>query len=340
MSELALNSEEHPNSEDSEDFSESSDTRLRPLKLHITEYMVRKSALIELVLTRIPLNQFNLPEGYYRPDLLPNSIEDLQTVHIIEMDGSEIIAPNNMNSEFAENLLDEQKLMTAYVQLKYDEGFPATPTGEPFWSILDFEPPGAHLVFQAYLESGTKGLRMLSSLSNRWRLEDLLIYFQLYYWGPRAKSYDLFKAASRQREMSHAINTLQDDHLLKATKLMDIAMTYVKGDDFEELLTPKVAIDLAKLAFQIQRLSTGLPAMSPAVNGDGGSASVHASVEVILRQLVGDQPLNVSDEGVTGATSRRARIRERLLSDPETAAAAQELILRLTAPKPKEGAEL
>lgn len=68
-------------------------------------------------------------------------------------------------------ILNHQALQKAYVPLNYDEGYPMTPEGQPFWQKLPCEPIDAYLAFQGYLEQGTSGGRQLFVLSSNINLQ-------------------------------------------------------------------------------------------------------------------------------------------------------------------------
>lgn len=138
----------------------------------------------------IPLNDFGLPTGIYRTDLLPfhdyhpesrpRTLDhdtktvfeppktlDHDTVTITNSlgspgesedapdgsrDGDLVVAPRVHPSEYRIAGFEAHALARAYVPLQYDEGFPAFDNGSPFWGRLEYEPIDAFQAFQRYLQ--------------------------------------------------------------------------------------------------------------------------------------------------------------------------------------------
>ena len=137
--------------------------------------------------SEIPLNDFGLPTGIYRTDLLP--FHDYRpNEHVLpesrprtngksvdyvifddplgpsgepedDSDGSRVHHPVTASQE---DPLEEKAeyriagfpasaLSHAYVPLQYDEGFPAFANGSSFWNRLEYEPGDAYQAFQRYL---------------------------------------------------------------------------------------------------------------------------------------------------------------------------------------------
>ncbi len=118
----------------------------------------------------IPLNDFGLPTGIYRTDLLPFHDYQPNKANGTGASGeSEDIPDGSRGSDLMvapqvhpSNGKDEEvyriagflpeSLSRAYVPLQYDEGFPAFTNGSPFWGRLEYEPVDAFQAFQRYLE--------------------------------------------------------------------------------------------------------------------------------------------------------------------------------------------
>lgn len=237
------------------------------------------------------------------------------------------ISPENGNGT---GLLPEG-LEYAFVPLTYSEGFPTLPDGLPFWDQLDFEPSDVYLAFRGYLDRGRMGARQLSSLEGApdipesvATLKTLQESFHLYYWKFRARAYDMFELAALRRARERRALLLEDDHYFVAQRLMKVVKLYLMGDEFRDLLTPKVALDALKTVVQLQRISSGLPAHGPAEPDTKEPPAPAASFEVILRNLVDPRDEKPIIDGDTGKV-----IMERALQDPETASLAQELVIRL-----------
>ena len=95
-------------------------------------------------------------------------------------------------------------------------------------------------------------------------------------------------------------------------------------EDFWDMLTPKVGIDLLKTLAAMQRISVGLPGTQPVTEGGGVQGSM--SLEVIMRQLSADD----NQEATTKELD--SRLASKILSDPVATSMAQELIVRMTLP--------
>ncbi len=126
--------------------------------------------------SEIPLNDFGLPTGIYRTDLLPFHDYDPSPTpaHVLpesrsnglgspeepedDSDGSRVHHPVMASQE---DPLEKQEyriagfpaaaLSHAYVPLQYDEGFPAFANGSSFWNRLEYEPGDAFQAFERYL---------------------------------------------------------------------------------------------------------------------------------------------------------------------------------------------
>jgi len=120
--------------------------------------------------SEIPLNDFGLPTGIYRTDLLPfhdyqpHKPNGANNVKLLGSPEESEGAPDGSRSDDltvapqADPLTDyriagfpAQALSNAYVPLQYDEGFPAFLSGSPFWCRLEYEPGDAFQAFDRYL---------------------------------------------------------------------------------------------------------------------------------------------------------------------------------------------
>ncbi len=298
----------------------------------------------------LPRNQYGLPEGIYRADLITVTSDEDETnvTQATPSNGQDVrsaltLVPNGDDAPSAEtagelhSTLDpppsylpvSQTEHAAFTPLSYSEGFPTLAGGIPFWSKLEWEPHEAYVEFQRYLLSGAEGARQLFTLvddSAERSLQALNLLSTLYYWIDRSKSFDLFKIAESRRAQFQRALHLEDDHYLKATRLLDVCMAYLEGEDFSEELTPKVAIDLLKVVTQLQRVSSGLPGAAP--RGSEKGEPIPTSLEVVLRTIAGQGGLQHEhgDNGVINEAGQRLDI---ALNDPKTAEMAQELIIRI-----------
>ena len=238
-----------------------------------------------------------------------------------------------------------EDLDPAFEWLNYDEGFPAQRAGLPFWSKLPYEPQAAYQTFERYLTMGAHardGNRSISALvqlhTNKQSSEEetsaLLSEIQhmyvLYYWKFRTAAYDMFRVAEHRRQMELRAVEVNNDHFFRAQKLMRRLDTYLEDEElFWEEITPKTALELFRHLTSVQRLSAGMPAMSPAADGSG-TGNVK-SIEFYARQRAAEEREDRTQE--TGADGLvidgSTGLVERALADPETAGAAQSLIIKL-----------
>ncbi|KKL46560.1 hypothetical protein LCGC14_2344340, partial [marine sediment metagenome] len=161
----------------------------------------RKIEVVKAAASTLPLNSFGLPDGYYRPDLLPttllpehsdvtgslpvaDAINDVlpsgcplegdpvttETDASSDADNDASSIGNQESQELTvtngarESILDRQVLQNAYTPLMYDEGFPTQPDGRPFWDRLEFEAVEAFEAFKVYLNQGRAGARQVYDL--------------------------------------------------------------------------------------------------------------------------------------------------------------------------------
>lgn len=270
-----------------------------------------RTALMEHLASDIPTNEFGLPVGIYRMDLLPEE-------------------PS------------KEELRNAFVPLSYHEGFPSLPTGDPLWACLPHEPPEAFQLFDAYLRlpsvvSGVRSVHTLRARATELAIpqhlvegEKVFLYYFGYFWDFRVRAYDLWMEASRRKTQERrAIETL-DTHYFQADTLLKRLMKYLEDEEeFWDLMTPKVAIDFFNKLITVQRISAGLSAAGSGVRGQGNLVGSNegegTSVEILFRNLA-QQNADARD-GVTIDQSTEAM--QQVLDDPATAQLAQELIIKL-----------
>lgn len=226
----------------------------------------------------LPLNSVGLPTGYWRLDLLP--LENMTEAH----------------------------LEIAWVPLSYSNGYPALPDGNTFWSQLPFEGAHDYEEFQKYLKMGT--YRVLPYLVNGTTLGELQVMSSCYYWTWRAKAYDMCREVERESRRQQLIYDLELDHLSKASRYAKLADDLISSDSFRESASPKDAIALAKLAFQMGRVAAGLPGWSPAREEEGTS-------------------INVEQLTVLHREDKTQIFVERVLQSADLTATAQDLAIKL-----------
>ena len=304
---------------------------------------------IRYLTQKTPINTYGLPDGYYRPDMLVRSsgtnsdiINSPVTDTKTQTNGNGRDLISIQEDAFKDPLallgFDPSQIDVAWQPLDYSEGFPTIYDGRPFWTRLDYEPEVAYTAFESYLrqpkEQGARQLYLLADgLQAR---KDLLAHqkpdqgnlqqwFHVYYWASRAKAYDLFSEALRQRQRDERAISTMDYHYFQAEQLLEKCLEYMNGEEFMETLTPKAAIDFLKTVTQLQRISAGLPATGPSPEqlNDGNPLSVEVALRNIARKHhEGDPSATTIEEGDDGVLTH-------VLDDPETTEIVQELVLRL-----------
>ncbi len=234
-------------------------------------------------------------------------------------------------------------LAAAYEEIQYDEGFPALLDGAPLWSQLPYEPTDAYTCFQAYLQMPDvcEGVRLMIDLPELMVRNELLdvnghtfrdytpkfrIFHQIYNWQARAKAYDLFKVAAHRKQMELRSITMAESHYTKSSGLMTKLLDYMEGEDFWDMITPKVGIDMFKTLQASQRVAVGLPSTGPLTAAQTNGHAGMQPFEVILRSLAQEEN---NQEALTDDGS--AQLQKKLTSDPKTLKLAQELVVRFGA---------
>jgi len=248
----------------------------------------------------------------------------------------------------------QSDLEVAFVWLHFDDGFPAFEDGEPFWGRFAFEPHSAYMAFQQYLQMPTgvsagydeeeeeytgesaSGTRSIGDLASSMHGDHDLLrmheqyhqYSIMYYWGLRAQAYDMYKVVQhRKRQELRAIET-QDEHYIQARKLRGRLDTYMDQEEFWEMLTPKVAIDLLKTTTGMERMSAGMNANgSSAGQEPGGSGQ---SMEIAYRTIAQNNNVNGGDGSGNLIEESSGEVLSQMLGDPEQAGMLQELIIKIS----------
>lgn len=149
---------------------------------------------IRSLIGKIPTNGLGLPEGIYRPDLLPvypseptnlgtNALSESDTYDLFEAQApneSTAFSKTALNPNLPEGIHGssplpnrelvpsystamqqyEKDLKVAYLRIDYAEGYP-TLDGLPIWQHLSFEPADAFVCFEAYLKQAKTGARQM-----------------------------------------------------------------------------------------------------------------------------------------------------------------------------------
>lgn len=254
----------------------------------------------------------------------------------------ELFAPTEGISRALRELgFDERYLANAYVPISYNEGFPTLPDGKPFWSQLDFEPLLAYKAFKVYIEQASNGFRRVYDLKDHIQdqdtttaielspltSKDLMDLSHLYYWGFRAKAYDLYSIVLRRKEREQRALSVENYHYQKAESLLERVFEIMeKTDDdgdneFFETMTPKVAVELMKTLMQVQRVSVGLPANGP-LNPDQ-QKQLSDSLEVSIHNPSSGEEIKIRSGGGKGNSVDITNL------DLSTLEEAQELVIKV-----------
>lgn len=274
----------------------------------------------------IPNNDYGLPTYYYRADIL----------------SPELIDPEHTSEDEQSDFLE-----AAIIDLDYSQGFPVTPTGEPFWGQLPYEPSEQYRAFIAFLELPTRGesnggpqaVRQMHVLCTQLNTDtrQILESSYLYYWQVRARAYDLFKAASHAKLKERRLMSAEDEHYNMAAQYIAWANTFLTNafqDPESAGLKPKDVMDLMHRMIQVQRLSAGASPFSQALNkNDTNPLPQNATLEVILRTLAQNSGLITTNTSAADAAAEQEATQEdltkKLLQNPEMLQQAQELIIRV-----------
>lgn len=258
--------------------------------LSVGELPATRWQLIRELSRQIPLDDYNLPQYLYRSDVLDPTL--LQ------------------NPKTAQDLLN-----SAIIHVTWDQGFPTIHHEDPLWAKLPFEPENAFRAFLAYASQA--GVRQLNEIEFESK-ELLLEWFHTFYWVPRAKALDMFRAAHHYRLRERRILELEDNHWVEGEKIMkrlQNAIANKTAEDLAELDIDKLISSMERVA-KIQRASVGLSS-----NGGEREMPKSTSVEVAIKQA--------SEDGTQRRIEENA-LDPMLFDDPDTLSKAQDLIIKVT----------
>lgn len=256
-----------------------------------------RSDLIRELTRQIPLNEFGLPQYYYRPDLLDKDM-------LIDM----------MERQQASNV--DHLLQAAIFQISYGQGFPTQLDGNPIWGQLPWESKDAYDAFTLYLEQ--EGIRNLAGISAI-ALDVLTTWFDTNYWASRAKAYDVFRAAHHARIRENRIMNLENSHWIEGEKIFGRLIQAFGNKSVDDLtaMDPDKLISALERVTRIQRSAVGL---SQTGKGSGEETPKVSSVEVVMRNIAGEHVKPAESEDFDTS----------LLADPEVLSMSQDLIIKVT----------
>jgi len=265
-----------------------------------------RSELIQQLTVNLPLSEMGFPRLIYRSDML-----DLQ---IFQGENSKYssIAAQIMRYAQMQDYLD-----SAAVYLNNNEGFPALPDGQPFWSPLPHEAKEQFNVFLEYCE--LPGVRQLNLIKSK-PLPEILSWFHEFYWSHRARCYDLHHAVHHAKVREARILRAENDHYEAANKIFAKLTGMMATIDWDYLAEdPEKFVAVMEKVQKMTRTAMGLSPQG------GGSNDVRTeTVETTLKRIQGPETagLKLNDEGTVDV--------RQILRNPEALASAQELIVRMT----------
>lgn len=270
---------------------------VRPEILVFGEDATKADIIAELA-TRIPQNEFGLPDFFFRSDLIQGK------------------------------QLDDADIDAAAVGLFYYDGYPTLENGSSFWNQLPHEPYTAFQLFQAYLDQaediGIRQFDLLAAQENK-TLQEISDLAKEFFWQARSRAYDMFIVAANAKKRQRRIMKMEDEHYDATDKLRKKLMGRFEGDfdDWIEELTAKEAIEALAELVKIQRASVGL--VGQHASSTSRDLAPGESTESVLRKLA-NQNANSQVQG-----GDFAQLLRNMLDNPEEGATVQAAILQITA---------
>ena len=276
--------------------AQDADSDLGPGQFVLLPEGASRADAVKVLSTNITLNEYQLPDFFYRSDLLPFPL-------------------TNMTLDDAD---------AAVVPLEYYEGYPTYGGGKVFWYQLDHEPYDSFILFQKYLDQAMEyGLRQLQllAMNENMTMARVTALANEYMWAWRARAYDLFQVAADRKRRDLRARAVENKHYNKAGDLLTALEAKYQGTDWIDELSAKEGIELMTTLMKIQRMSVGL-----AANGNAGGSqfdpAAAASGADIMKEVV--RGLSGSSEGLGIDNNLKA-----LLADPQFAFNAQALVIQV-----------
>jgi len=149
----------------------------------------------------------------------------------------------------------------AVLPISYLEGLP-TIEGIPIWEHMDGEPIEFYGLFKRYRNMRTtKESRAVFKLAAEVgsAVKHVEIIRQAYHWQARVTAYDNYVEQERQEQLELRRAEIEHRHATTAEQLYRISSKYLL--EHEDLLTPKVAMQMLDVAVKLERASTGMASM-------------------------------------------------------------------------------
>lgn len=269
--------------------------------------------LMDQLNAALPLNEYNLPEYIFRPDMLDyvmitSVLEQISTTTTSFPPAQDLAA----GLEDISAMLD-----SAMMQVSYSEGYPTIGANIPFWNKMEFEPQEAYDAFIRYVELG--GARKLVDLE-AFDINDLNEWNSLFFWSFRVTAFDLYRVVDHQRRRVQRMLLVEDDHYTRSSKIMKKLDMYfenldLSGDDVD--LTPEKAVAMLEKLVKIQRVSVGLPANGE--SKENNEVRQDVNVNVLMNRAQGSKKPETDGDDLIDI----------LTDDPDLVDDAQDLIIRM-----------
>ena len=244
----------------------------------------------------IPLNEYQLPDFFYRSDLLPSNIYNMS---VSDCD-------------------------VAVVHLDYYEGYPTFDNGKIFWFQLPYESFQDYTLFQRYLNQPEEiGLRQLQTLAmeNNLSTQKVMELAGEYMWAWRSRAYDLFQVAAERKRREVRARNVENKHYNASASLLEQLLLKFENPEWINELSAKEGIAVLETLAKLQRMSVGL-----AANGNAGNTPINheaaANGADLMREITRNLAGNAEGLGISNNL-------QQLLKDPSFALDAQALIIRV-----------
>ncbi len=309
-----------------------------------------KAHLFEQLNASLPLNELNLPNFIYRPDMLDHTMiqrallafrdqaptstttnsqgadsseeepdlfsDTILSSLVLDQPGSTTTAIRVSPETRFQGIQDIQSQMeAAMIHLEYHEGFPALPDGTPFWERLATEPENAFDAFFSYIEAGpTRKRKDLIAYPT----EQVNEWFHIYFWTYRVKAFELFKVVDANKRRVFRMLQTEDSHFKQAEKLLTKVTATLDGytaEEWKDVGIERLIGALEKLV-KVQRISAGLSANGGAIEPEDLKRA--PSTQVIVNQIVENTP---------ETQKNREDDLDLLVDSPESVEMAQQLII-------------
>ena len=160
--------------------------------------------------------------------------------------------------------LDERLFLPVIIQ----EGIP-TINAIPIWERIEGETTEVYELFKQYRMmktlNKTRTMYNLSLITNV-SVGHLETIRRLYNWDYRVQAFDAYTTAERQLMLEQYRVEIEGKHLQMANKLAQQAFEYFENN--ENMITPKVALQMLDWAVKLERISTGMnPETRGTING-------------------------------------------------------------------------